>query len=119
MIRLGFPPFLECSSRGDTRFSAFYARPISLGGRSIEDAYQAMKVFEDGSTGLTWRQAKGKRALNMAECEEAYKQWWKEWVSEQDLLPVLKAVSGLSDMFGQAGHICQASTLWFIRNGDA
>ena len=28
---------------------------------------QAAKVFEDGRTGLTWREAKGRRAVNMAE----------------------------------------------------
>lgn len=26
MIKVGFEPRLECSSRGDKRFSAFYAR---------------------------------------------------------------------------------------------
>lgn len=52
MVRHGEAPFLECSSRGDQRFSAFSARLRSQGGRSIEEVYQAAKVFEDGSTGL-------------------------------------------------------------------
>jgi hypothetical protein len=116
MIRYGVAPFLECSSRGDSRFSAFHARPESLGGRSIEEAYQAMKVFPDGSTGLGWRQAKGKQAVNHQECRDAYFCWWLEWVMEQNLLPVLIAATGLSDMFGKPGSVCQAEVLWEIRN---
>ncbi len=116
MIKHGEPPYLECSSKGDKRFSAFYARPRSLSGKSIEEAYQAMKIFEDGSTGLSWREAKGKRPVNWADCATAYWRWWKEWVEEQHLLPVLQAASGLSDRFGQAEHVCQATALWEIRN---
>lgn len=118
MLRFGSPPYLECSGRGDRRFSAFYARPRSLNGRSIEEAYQASKVFEGGVTGLSWRIAKGLRATNAAECASLYRRWWEEWVREQNLLPVLKAASGLSDMFGQSGHVCQAEVLWEIRNAQ-
>jgi hypothetical protein len=53
MIQHGTAPFLECSSRGDRRFSAFAARIKSRGNKSIEEIYQAAKRFEDGSTGLT------------------------------------------------------------------
>lgn len=116
MLRFGEPPYLECSSRGDRRFSAFYARPKSLGGKSIEEAYQAAKVFEDGSTGLDWRTAKGRKAINQDELVIAYNLWWDEWITDQNLLPVLKAASGLSDIFGQPGHVCQAEVLWRIRN---
>ncbi len=116
MIKVGSQPFLECSSRGDKRFSAFYARPSSLGGRSIEEAYQAMKVFENGETGLHWRAAKGRKPINQPECNKAYEQWWREWVKEKGLLPILKAASGLSDLFGKKGSVCQAEVLWEIRN---
>ncbi len=116
MVTRGNPPFLECSSRGDRRFSAFYARPKSLGGRSIEEAYQAMKRFEDGSTGLSWREAKGRRAVNHEECASAYRKWWEEWVAEQELLSVLQSAPGLSDVFGSEGSVCQADVLWSIRN---
>lgn len=117
MIKHGDPPFLECSSKGDKRFSAFFARPKSLNGKSIEEAYQAMKVFGDGETGLSWREAKSRMALNQGACETAYNLWWKEWVSEQGLLPILKAATGLCDTFGQPGHVCQATVLWDIRGG--
>ncbi len=116
MIKHGTAPFLECSSLGDKRFSAFYARPKSLKGRSIEWAYQSMKVLPDGRTGLG-HEAKGQRAVNQRECNAAYARWWREWVKEQDLLPVLRAATGLSDIFGLPGRICQATTLWELRNG--
>lgn len=116
MIRHGEPPYLECSSRGDKRFSSFYAKPSSLDGHSIEEAYQAMKEFPDGSTGLSWKKAKGKQPVNAEACARMFRIWWQEWVNEQQLLPVLKAASGLSDMFGQPGHQCQATVLWEIRN---
>jgi hypothetical protein len=32
-----------------------------------------------------------------------------------ELLQVLRKASGLSDMFGQPGHACQAAELWSIR----
>ena len=118
MIKHGQPPYHECSSRGDKRFSSLYARPKSLNGQSIEEAYQAMKVFADGTTGLTWKEAKGKPPVNSMECATAFRQWWEEWVKEQKLLSLLQNYSGLSDMFGQPGHQCQATVLWAIRNAE-
>ncbi len=115
MVKIGEPPYLECSSKGDKRFSAFYARPKCLRGKSIEDAYQGMKII-NGKSGLTWREAKGKFASNQKECEDYYKWLWEEYVIENDLLYVLKSSTGLSDIFGQQGHICQAEVLWEIRN---
>lgn len=117
MIRHGVAPFLECSSKGDKRFSAFYAHVRIYDNRSIEDLYQAAKIFEDGSTGLVWREAKGRKAVNMEHCTIYYSHLWDWWIYEnQHLLPILKAASGLSDMFGKPGHCCQATELWRIRN---
>jgi hypothetical protein len=116
MIRHGHVPFLECSSRGDRRFSAFYARIRGRGGRLIEEIYQAAKVFEDGRTGCSWREAKGRRAVNMDEVRGLYSRLWDEYFDENpQLLSVLRASSGVSDIFGQAGHCCQATELWRIR----
>ncbi len=115
MICYGQAPYLECSTRGDQRFSAFYA---VVNGRSIEEQYQAAKVFEDGSTGLSWRAAKGKRAVNQAQVAELYSKLWDEYIAAHpELLAILLANTGLSDMFGQPGHVCQATELWRIRNG--
>jgi hypothetical protein len=116
MLTRGVPPFLECSTHGTRRLSAFYARPRSLNGKSIEEAYQAMKVLPDGRTGLSWRKAKGKRAINQSECVAAYERWWREYLDENpDLMRMICSASGLSDMFGREGSVCQAEVLWRIR----
>lgn len=114
MVKHGVAPFLECSSKGDKRFSAFYAR---IRGRSIEEHYQAAKIFTDGSTGLTWREAKGRKAVNQEQCADLYGRLWTLYIEQNpELLTVLRNASGLSDMFGQPGHCCQATELWRIRN---
>jgi hypothetical protein len=115
MIRIGKPPYLECSSRGMRVFSAFSARPISLKGYSIEEAYQRMKVFEDGTTGLSVSEAKGRKPVNADECYAAYVDWWWEWIEQHNLGGLLTNATGLSDTFGQKGHVCQALVLWDIR----
>src|SRR5271157_2421197 len=112
MIRHGQAPFLECSSKGDRRFSAFFAR---VGGKNIEDLYQMAKIFEDGSTGLRWWRAKGRRPVNHEEVTRLYAHLWDQYIAEHpDLLSVLKQASGLSDMFGRRGSVCQATELWRI-----
>lgn len=117
MIQIGVAPYLECSSKGDKRFSAFYARVKFYGNKSIEDLYQASKLFEDGSHNLTWKEAKGKKAVNQEWCNLYYSHLWDYYIWENpSLLQVLKNASGLSDMFGQVGHCCQAVELWRIRN---
>lgn len=114
MIKHGSEPYLECSSKGDTRFSAFYAK---IGGKSIEEHYQCHKILEDGSTGNSWRYAKGKRAVNQEECSVYYSKLWDLYITQNpELLEVLKTASGLSDTFGLEGHVCQATELWRIRN---
>lgn len=113
MIRHGSPPYVECSSRGDRRFSAFYA---TVDGKSIEDIYQAAKSF-GGVSGYSWRQAKGQVPDNVGEVAVLYSRLWDRYISEHpDLLGVLLAASGLQDTFGQPGHVCQATELWRIRN---
>lgn len=122
MIEVGEPPYLECSTKGDKRFSPFYARPSCLGGFSIEEAYHAAKIFEDGTTGLGWREAKdyrlaGHHVVNQEEVNQLYAELWDAYIDENpDLLVVLKEASGLSDMFGRPPGPCQATELWRIRN---
>ena len=113
MIRIGDPPYLECSSRGDKRFSAFYAK---VRGKSIEQRYQATKIFADGSTGLDWKQAKGKVPINIEDVTKLYKELWREYLLDNpSFINILKKASGLSDIFGQKNHNCQAITLWELR----
>lgn len=117
MIKHGKSPYLECSSKGDKRFSAFYAMVNKYGNFSIEELYQAFKVFENGETNLNWRQAKGRTPINIEECNKFYSHLWDTYIEENpELLETLKDSNGLSDMFGQEGHVCQATELWRIRN---
>ena len=122
MIRHGEPPFLECSGRGDKRFSAFYARIKGRGNQTIEQVYQSSKVFQAKVGGSlwrphVWREAKGLKAFNQEEVTALYSQLWDEYMMENpELLAILKAALGLSDMFGKPGHCCQATELWRIRN---
>lgn len=117
MIQHGKAPYLECSSKGDKRFSAFYAKIKAQGNKSIESLYQAYKIFEDGSTGLSWKEAKGKKATNQEEANQYYDMLWVVYLTENPgLVRILFEASGLSDIFGQKGHCCQATTLWNIRN---
>lgn len=114
MIRIGEEPYLECSSKGDKRFSAFYAK---VHGKSIEQLYQAAKIFGDGSTGLTWREAKGRKPINIKELAVLYKDLWREYLLDNpSFIMILQKANGLSDIFGQEGHQCQAVTLWELRN---
>lgn len=122
MITVGEYPYLECSSKGDRRFSAFFAM---LDGRSIESRYQFEKIFEDGSEGLSIKEAKNKqkqglRVVNHYFVSVLYGSLWDRYIEENPhLVLVLKQATGLSDIFGQKGHCCQALELWRIRNSKA
>jgi len=117
MVKHGKAPFLECSSKGDKRFSAFYARITGRGNKSIEEIYQAAKIFEDGSTGLSWKEAKGKKPVNLKEVKELYSTLWNEYIQENShLVFTLLNASGVSDAFGKPGSVCQATELWRIRS---
>lgn len=114
MMQYGKPPFLECSTRGDKRFSAFCA---IVNGKTIEEQYQANKIFDDGSIGLHIKEAKGRKAVNATECAILYENLWRQYISEHpQLLDTLKRATGLSDMFATKGSVNQAQVLWKIRN---
>lgn len=116
MLKFGTEPFLECSSKGDKRFSAFYAK---VNGKSIEDHYQSAKIFEDGSTGLHWKDAKGRKPVNLKQCRDLYEYLWHRYFKENpELLDVIKNYNGFSDIFGQEGHVCQAEEVYKIWNAS-
>ncbi|EKD89619.1 MAG: hypothetical protein ACD_33C00030G0005 [uncultured bacterium] len=115
MIRHGNPPYLECSSKGDKRFSAFYAKIRKYNFLSIERLYQSSKKFD--TTYSNWKLAKGKKAINQEEVTKLYSLLWDEYINENpELKDILINSSGLQDIFGQEGHCCQATELWRIRN---
>ena len=116
MLKFGEEPFLECSSKGDKRFSAFYARVENGTIRSIEDWYQGFKRFEDGGVGLSWREAKGRVAINQSEARKMYSWLWDVYFRQNpELYDVIKQYRGFSDIFGQEGHACQAEEIYRIR----
>ncbi len=115
MVQHGFKPMLECSSKGDKRFSAFYAKLNAFKGKTIEEVYQAAKVFADGTTGLSISQAKGKQAVNMDFVRELYSSLWDIYFQENpDLLKVIRQYRGFSDVFGKKGNACQATEIYRI-----
>ena len=53
----------------------------------------------------------------MSEVSELYETLWRKYIAANpDLIPLLLKATGLSDVFGQEGHNCQATVLWKIRN---
>lgn len=116
MIKLGIPPYLECSSKGDKRFSAFFARLKRYNNKSIEEIFQSSKII-NGEYNSNWKENKGKKADNQLELNKFYSELWDEYIDDNpELIFVLINASGLSDIFGQEGHCCQAKELWRIRN---
>jgi hypothetical protein len=116
MITFGSHPVLECSSRGDRRFSAFFARIKWRNNKSIEEIYQGYKLFPGMIQGLSIKEAKGKTPINIEACRKLYSQLWDEFFLENpELLLVIKEYNGFSDIFGQPGRACQAEEIYRIR----
>lgn len=104
----------ECSSRGDTRFSALYARLSD--GRSLEEAYQ-LDVKGYRAISNDWRDGKGNKPYNdktRAELWAEYLELWRQWVQENPTafadLRVVAAGRVLTDMFATS-EINQAHAL--------
>lgn len=108
---------LECSSRGDRRFSALYAR-VKIFGReaSIEEHYQLAKRFPRAPR--TWREAKGRRPAHLEICgrvlpPEYLTAWYALlWLVYLDAHPELVAYARefdeFADSFARPGANSQA-----------
>ena len=115
MVRFGKPPMLECSSKGDKRFSALYARIRWRNNKTIEELYQAYKMFEGYVGGLSFKEAKGKKPINIEACRAFYSQLWNEYFDENpEFLLEISQFNGFSDIFGQPGRACQAQEIYRI-----
>lgn len=109
----------ECSSKGDKRFSAFYA--VMSDGRTIEQHYQCdVKGYQPGGT--DWTLGKGKPPLNKEiDLWSSYLALWETWASNHpELLYELANLATqkqgvLSDMFATTS-INQARALVVILN---
>lgn len=111
MLVFGKDPILECSSRGDKRFSAFFAK---VNGSTIEQIYQSSKII-NGKRVDDWRKAKGVKADNHAELTKLYEALWQQYFQENpELYNIILEYNGFSDMFGQKGHVCQAEEIFKI-----
>lgn len=111
------PNGYECSSKGDKRFSALFARLND--GRTIEEAYQ---LDSKGYRTLSedWRFAKGKPAINgktRAELLVEYLEYWEIWACENPLLIEELELNSrgkiLTDMFATT-NVNQAHALSII-----
>lgn len=115
MIKVGKEPYLECSSKGDKRFSAMYARIKSLDNKTIEEIYQASKIFADGKTGLSVKECKGRKAINMNKVSKLYEKLWELYLKENpELIEELLKYNGYTDIFGKEGCQCQAKSIYRI-----
>jgi hypothetical protein len=117
---------LECSLRGDKRYSAFYAK-VAVNGvvKSIEEHYQLSKVFSDNGKLITYnnvRDAKGKKPCAFIVNNKLYdikylSMWYKLlWVKYLDKHPELVAYAStfddFNDMFkGKNTVNCQADVI--------
>ena len=109
----------ECSSHGDKRFSALFAKLAD--GRTIEMHYQCdVKGYQPGGT--NWRLGKGKPPLDPSKDLYAeYKRLWLQWANAhkpemRELYRAARAYNNvLSDKFA-SGPISQARALAEILN---
>lgn len=119
---------LECSSKGDKRFSAFYAKVKAFGKYdSIENHYQLSKRFGD-FTPTHWKDAKGKTPthieLNGVDYElELLSQWYKLlWVKYLDqnsqLVEYAAEFDEFNDIFKGKSINCQADVIrQYVKQG--
>lgn len=103
-------PSLEVSSKGDSRFSALFARLED--GRSVEQAFQLVKGYR--AHGDDWRLGKGKPPLFAIDLWGGYKDLWKTFLDQRpDLYLEIRRLGRntfLTDMFA-SGPTSQARAL--------
>lgn len=125
---------LECSSRGDKRFSALYAK-VTINGKtqSIENWYQLSKDF-NGKRPKSFKQAKHIQHLgykptsfwfkgkeyDIKHLSSFYELLWVSYLNKNpDLVEYAKGFDDFSDMFKNKNTInCQADTIRdYIKKG--
>ena len=109
-------PKYECSSRGDKRFSAFYAK---VDGNSIEYIYQ---VKIKGYNSISEGKGKPGKLYDFETQKKLYKDLWREYLQanptyKSDLLQIIKT-HDLNDMFATKGGLNQADILTEILNEE-
>lgn len=120
---------LNCSSRGDKRFSAFYAR-VSVFSKidSIENHFQLSKRINGRPAPTTWRDMKGKRPDYFVVGQhripaELLSAWYALlWVKYLDAHPELvqyaKGFDSFYDPFAKPGRNNQAEVIRaYVKDG--
>lgn len=115
---------LECSSAGDKRFSAFYARTSFYGvENSIENIYQSVKRDMYGN-----KVGKGKKvdhivikgkALSPKYLTPLYKMLWVKYLdNNKELVEYAKGFTAFNDKFRGKAINCQADIIRdYVRHG--
>lgn len=109
----------QCSSKGDMRYSAFFARLED--GRSIEQHYNCdIKGYDPGGT--NWKLGKGKPPKDKSiDLWEEYLKLWRRWVELnphllEELYHITKLTNNtLTDMFASSENN-QARALAYLIN---
>ena len=115
---------LECSSRGDKRFSALYARVMYMGKKdTIENHYQNSKRFLNPMSGeyVQCDSPKGKKVDGAVVFDELYEPdiltdfytylWIEYFRTNQDLLQYASTFDDFNDMFKGKSINCQADVI--------
>lgn len=118
---------LECSSRGDRRFSALYAK-VEVCGRlaTIEEHYQLAKRFPWAPR--SWREAKGKRPTHLeiyGRCFPVsyltawYAYLWLKYLDEHpELVDFARGFDVFRDSFARPGANSQAEMIrLYVKEG--
>lgn len=116
---------LECSSKGDKRFSALYAK-VEFGGKmaSIESHYQSVKRGKDGEP-----VGKGKyvdhilisgKKLSPKYLTPFYKLLWVKYLRRnKELVSYAEGFDKYNDMFRGKAINCQADVIRdYVKHGD-
>lgn len=119
---------LECSSKGDKRYSAFYAR-VNVFGKydSIENHYQLCKRFGE-EIPLSWRDSKGKtpthfnlkgRDIDVNLLGQFYSLLWVKYLDENlELVEYASGFDDFNDIFKGKSLNCQADVIRkYIKQG--
>ncbi|MFC6455943.1 DUF6977 family protein [Paenibacillus vulneris] len=119
---------LECSSKGDKRFSAFYAKVKTWNKLdSIENHYQLCKRFGDFKPS-SWKDAKGKqpthielngKQYNLMYLSQWYKMLWVKYLDDNpELVEYAKGFDDFNDIFKGKSLNCQADVVrQYIKQG--
>lgn len=119
---------LECSSKGDKRFSAFYAKTTVFGKYdSIENHYQSVKCkFDNKKYGVRCKKGEhvdyiiiGNKNLHPRFLTPFYKLLWCKYLDENpELVEYAKQFDEFNDMFKGHSINCQADVIrQYIKEG--